>query len=129
MFFFCYVKKKNKNFSIATLHQSKHQNNERKHIDLLYIQNKYLNEFEEWDINKNKEITYHYVWITNYSKLMSAQVSNHKRKTYPRSRCAHHLYSKSEFDKHRTDCLQINTCRVILPEEKNSTIEMKREYQ
>ncbi|KAJ8913592.1 hypothetical protein NQ315_013999 [Exocentrus adspersus] len=86
-----------------------------RHANLLLIQNKYFPDDEYNAKNyKNFEITYHYTWIRNLSRLLSKQVSQHV--FY--DRCLNYFSTQMLLEKHEIDCANINSCKVSFPTDK-----------
>lgn len=67
----------------------------------------------------------HYCWIKDLSRLVSAQVSKSKRRTYFCDRCLNFFYKQDKLNKHIENCLQQNECAIVMPEENTSTMEFK----
>lgn len=59
----------------------------------------------------------HYCWISNFSGLISSQVSKHNGKIYICNRCLHYFQRSSQLDKHMENCMNQNECALILPKE------------
>ena len=118
-----FLKKKGRDFDVATLHLS--DQDKPKHVNLLYVQSNYLNEDEDWDVEKNGPITYHYVLISDLSRLVSSQVSKNGNKKHICNRCLHYFASSCLLKRHLSDCKRLNKCRVILPPKEQAIIEFK----
>ncbi|KAJ8913793.1 hypothetical protein NQ315_002699 [Exocentrus adspersus] len=85
-----------------------------KHVNLLMIQNKYFS-CDAHGKDKNKfEIRYHFTWIKNLSRLVSNQISRHKRC----DRCLNYFGGQAKLEMHETDCTKINNGKISFPEEK-----------
>ncbi|CAB0028810.1 unnamed protein product, partial [Trichogramma brassicae] len=67
-------------------------------------------------------IEYHYVWISDLSRLVSSQLSNNEHKKYICDRCLHYFHTSDKFASHEEDCSRINKCKVLLPNEKNNKL-------
>ena len=118
-----FLKKKGHDFDIATLHLS--NEDKKNHVNLLYVQSKYLNEDDEWNVEKNGPIKYHYVLISDLSRLVSSKLNQHQHKKHICNRCLHYFSSKILLDRHLDDCKRLNKCRVILPPKEEAFIEFK----
>ena len=94
-----------------------------KHVNLLLIQDRY---FDEKDRHTHTEIDiipkYHYVLIKSLSRLLHTQVSSRKCKPFCCERCLHVFYTESNLQSHEVDCVRINKCRIVLPQEKNKIL-------
>ena len=97
------------------MHLTKNKKIDR-HVYLLYIQDRYFNEDDEWNVERNEPIKYHYVLISDLSRLLADQFSAHHGRKYYCDRCLNLLISSYHFDRHLERCLAINSCRVILPQ-------------
>lgn len=75
------------------------------HVNLLLLQ-------EETAIDI---INTHYCWISNFSSLISSQLSRHNGQIYICNRCLHYFHQQSKLDKHFESCMKQNECAIILP--------------
>ena len=98
-----------------------------KHVNLLLIENNYVNEDEDGstldDDVVNIDFKFHYVWITNLSRLCSKQLSSRDHKPLICYRCLHYFRTEENLTKHVIDCEKINQCKITLPNKKNNTLE------
>lgn len=75
------------------------------HVNLLLLQQQ-----AAWDI-----INTHYCWISNFSALISKQVSKHNGQIYICNRCLHYFQTQIKLDKHFENCMKQNQCAIVLP--------------
>ena len=66
---------------------------------------------------------YYYVWIRSMSRLLSSQVSNHRRAKYFRDRCLSYFHSQEKLQVHGIECEALNKCKVKLPSPKPDEID------
>lgn len=64
-----------------------------KYVNLLLLQNYYIDKEEEKLEKGHDDTAFHYVWIKDLSRLIIAEVSISKRKIYECDRCLHYLRS------------------------------------
>ncbi|XP_054015937.1 uncharacterized protein LOC128896594 [Hylaeus anthracinus] len=55
----------------------------------------------------------HFAWIKNLSRLVSSQLSKHKRRKYVCDRCLHYFSSSEKLEAHTVDCEKINDCAIV----------------
>lgn len=79
----------------------------------------------EVDNEGNYQSIYHFAWIRNLSRLLSAQVTNYDKRTWFCDNCLGHFYLQSSYENHRHDCLSINKTKMVLPDEKNKMLGFK----
>lgn len=68
----------------------------------------------------------HYCWIKSLSRLIQAQVSRHNHRQYFCDRCMQHYASESKLNSHMSDCMQINDCAIVMPDETNNILKFKK---
>ncbi|XP_057656839.1 uncharacterized protein LOC130894211 [Diorhabda carinulata] len=90
-----------------------------KHVNLLLIQNTYfpkLNDYEAPPIdNDNSEITYHYCWIKDLSRLINSQLSKTTYKKFICNRCINYFSSESKLNVHLKLCSELNNYKMSFP--------------
>ena len=120
-----YLKKKEKIFDILPRHLTSYK--KEKHVNLLLVENHYVDEDEEEEEEEARDIVFknHYVWIKNLSRLVRSQVSKHTHKSYICDRCLHYFWTEGKLLKHTTDCEQINQCKITLLSKKDSILQFK----
>jgi len=99
-----------------------------RHVDLLLIQNYYVDEDgEEFDCDDvpAEPLRFHYVWIKNMSALIGAQVSKFRKKKFLCKRCLHYFWSEAKLAHHKIGCTEMNTCRPKMPDVWDSEIVFK----
>ena len=77
------------------------------HVDLLLIQNYYVDEDgEEHDDDDvlAEPLRFYYVWIKNMSALIGAQVSKRRHKKFLFKRSLHYFWSESKLAHHKIYC-------------------------
>ncbi|CAH1101833.1 unnamed protein product [Psylliodes chrysocephalus] len=101
----------------ARLTKLKHE----KHVNLLLIQNKYfpkLNDYEAPPMDDdadNTEITYHYCWIKDLSRLVSKQLSKNTNKKFICDRCLNYYSSEKRLTEHEKLCSDLNNYKMSAP--------------
>ena len=83
------------------------------HVNLLLIQNHYIDEDEVTSEEEWTPLSFHYVLIKDLSQLVSSQVSRRHGKIHVCQRCIHTFKTLQQLQSHGTDCL--HTCRISLP--------------
>ena len=83
--------------------------NGRKEVELLYIEN---------------DVTSHYCWIKNFSRLMRSQ-TNFSTKRFYCHRCLHGFTTKELLDQHTPSCEQFKFQRVTYPSEEGNVLQFK----
>ncbi len=109
------LKKFGKKFEVRTAHLT--GSYKPKHVNLLLIQNHYVDENKNNEVPFNAELKFHYVWIKNLSKLTRTQLSKHHGALHFCDRCLHYFYKEVELKNHIPTCMDMNTCRIDLPAE------------
>lgn len=72
----------------------------------------------------------HYCWISNLSRLISKQVSNHHGKLHICDRCLNYFHNKRKLEEHLLYCRKQNDCGVEMPTEESDILEFKNfKYQ
>lgn len=97
---------------------------QEKHVNLLLIQDKYVNENgEESDDNNDKEAKpcFHYVYI-KYLDSFIAQFEVFDIGEYMCDRCLNFFTTEEELEAHTNDCLIMNDCKVKLPAKQQANI-------
>lgn len=119
------LKKYGSSFKVSPCHVTSHYHN--KHINLLLIQDSYIDENEEQteDDSTTQSIKFHYVWIKNLSRLARSQNTKHKSKFYICDRCLHYFTKKEQLEQHKIDCMELNKCKVKLPNKKDNILQFK----
>lgn len=69
--------------------------------------------------------TPHYCWISNLSRLISAQLTNHHGKTYLCDRCLNYFWSSEKLEDHIINCVRQNECQIKMPVSGKNIIEFK----
>lgn len=92
----------------------------RQHIHLLLL-TKQLSE-PDLDVPYTES---HYCWIKNLSRLISAQVSDHKGRIFICDRCLNHFHSLEKLETHRINCENQNDCAIEMPTDENDTVSFK----
>ena len=119
-----YLKKKGNVFDVLPRHLT--TDKKEKHINLLLIENNYVDEDEDdsvLDDDVNIDFKFHYVWLKNLSRLCSKQLSSRNHKTFICDRCLHYFRTEEKLMKHVIDCEAMNKCKITLPSVKNNTLE------
>jgi hypothetical protein len=99
---------------------------QERHVNLLLIQNIYINDDDDDDDDENNiNVRYHYVWIKDLSRLVSSQLSKNCRKKHICDRCLHYFHSVAQLELHSRDCEKLNECRIRLPEEGKNNLLFK----
>ena len=108
-----YILKRNKNrYDVLPIHVTAHRQSATKHINLLLVEEDYDEEELESDgeapdwedvtvskrrkldiLSDEKQTPYHYVWIKNFSRLVSDQLTKHQHKVYVCDTCIHYWQS------------------------------------
>ncbi|XP_018315244.1 uncharacterized protein [Mycetomoellerius zeteki] len=78
-----------------------------KHVNLLYLQ----------DSRRGENVTGHFTWIKNLSRLIGSQLSKNTKKKYLCDRCLHYFHTSEKLSLHVVDCATTNDCAIILPNE------------
>ncbi|XP_051157441.1 uncharacterized protein LOC127279246 [Leptopilina boulardi] len=119
--------KRDEKFTVAPLHLSKQK--KVTHVNLLRIEDHYIDENLDDDVEDNKEsiisFNYHYVWIKDLSKLVSSQLSKHNGKKYICDRCLHYFRDEVKLSEHEENCRKMNETRIVLPEPGKNFVEFK----
>ncbi|XP_015125084.1 uncharacterized protein LOC107046880, partial [Diachasma alloeum] len=68
---------------------------------------------------------YHFAWIRDLSRLVSAQISSHAHRTWLCDRCLCHFQEKRSYERHQQDCFAINHCKTVLPREGENLLSFK----
>lgn len=99
-------------------------NKKEKHVNLLIIQNLYIDEHKENNHNDGDEILpkYHYVWIKSISRLLNSQPFKTHQKSHHCERCLQIFYSEERLKIHEIDCKNFNKCRINVPDIKNNIV-------
>ena len=77
------------------------------------------------DENNSKE-QWHYVLVSNDSRLLSSQNSKHNGKIFRCWNCFNCFYSKEVFERHKLHCSKLGCCNMIMPEE-GSVVKFKNQ--
>ena len=132
------LKQKKSKFQVFPYHLSNHIQDDKKHVDLLLIEDKYdeENDSENFEndeiqtldeyihITKKRKLEYipedhqplyHYVWIKDFSRLAHSQLTANCSKLHICKRCMHYFYNKERLNVHLEDCQKINKCKIKLP--------------
>ena len=120
------LKKSGRKFKVLPLHITSCK--KEIHVNLLLLQNHYVDEKEEEEANeleKDTSVIYHYIWIKNLSRLVSSQLSKRSLRKFVCDRCLHYFYSELQLTLHEKDCREINKCRINLPNAENKILEFK----
>lgn len=81
------------------------KNKTEKHVNLLLLQDVYATDANLDDLTPVK---FHYVWIKNISRLLSAQLSKENGQKFICDRCLHYFRSEQKLEMHTKDCLKLN---------------------
>lgn len=91
-----------------------------KHTNLLLLQNKNNDNSE---FNKTPA---HFVYIKNFSRLISSQQSKRKSKLFFCDRCLSYFYNQQKLDNHVLDCRKFKGVKTVLPTQLNNKISFKK---
>ena len=91
-------------------------------VNLLLVQDTYIDEDQEDCPEITSVPRFHNVWIKNLSRLLSKQIKIHKGSAPVCDRCLRFVYSAPQFEKHERDCALLNKCRIELPDERNNIL-------
>lgn len=105
-------------------------------INLLLIKNvNYFNHSgdEDIDVDNFKVIPptnrlYHFALIKNLSALVSRQLPCKRTKKHFCNRCLNRFVTKENLEKHYLQCHNLNTTKIVLPNEENNILKFK-DYQ
>src|SRR5690606_28903142 len=102
--------------------------NEFDEVVPLYINRKCIDDDKIINILylEDKNNRSHYVWIKNFSKLINSKNSDQK---YICFNCLNVCYSKEALKNHKEMCYNQETCKIILPNEKNSWLYFKNYHK
>ena len=106
------LKKRKRDFKTAPLHVTSEKKNQ--HVNLLLVQDHYVDEEEEQEEEEEEEgkehddeeyelLRFHYVWIKDLSRLVSTQPSKHGHKHYICDCCLHYFHSEGKLVAHEND--------------------------
>lgn len=109
---------------------SKHDFSPR--INLLMVPCEYDCDDDDSDDNEDENIIenlntsyYHFAYIKNLSRLIHKQVGHLKNKNWFCERCLNHFKTDYALQKHFIDCRNMNTCKIVLPTEKDKILQFK----
>ncbi|CAG9836230.1 unnamed protein product [Diabrotica balteata] len=110
-----------KKFNITPLRLSKSKL--QQHVNLLMIQNLYFQKLNDYDTpdpldNEQVNITYHYCWIKNLSKLLNSQLNKDGHKKIICDRCLNYFTNQERLNKHLILCEKMNDYKIVIPENK-----------
>lgn len=77
-------------------------------------------------------LKYHYCWIKNLDRLVSAQISKAKKKVYVCRFCLSHFYDKDKHSNHSDNCLDIQSGQykfVNMPTEDKKILKFENDYK
>lgn len=74
---------------------------------------------------KEADPKHHYCWITDLSRLLSAQLTKHHGKLYFCDRCLNYFWSSDKLDKHIVNCAKQNELQIEMPSPGKNTIKFK----
>lgn len=101
-----------------------------KHVNLLIIQDSYVDENGDGEHEDDGQTPrYHYAWIKSMSRLLSSQVSCHGHKSHHCERCLHVFYSEEKLKAHEVRCINLNKCRINLPDQKSNILKFENHYK
>lgn len=97
------------------------KNKKEKHVNLLMIQNIYfpkINNYETSPIDETLyNISFHYCWIKNLSKLVNKQLNLNGHKKFICDRCLNYFLSEEKLIRHDEYCSQKNKCKISFPKQ------------
>lgn len=97
---------------IAPLRLTKNVKHHHIHLLLLHkVENDYV---DENNIRQLK-INSHYCYIKDLSRLVRSQVTAHKAKIHICDRCLNYFTTNEKLQKHLTECINSNDCKITLP--------------
>lgn len=67
----------------------------------------------------------HYCWIKDLSKLLSSQVSKHKKRAFFCDRCLNYFWKAEKLEQHIIYCASQNECQIEMPILGNGIMEFK----
>ena len=115
------IEKSKKNCEIVPLYFSVNKF-DKSRIHLLMIE---LDTGMQVDNVENYQPIYHFAWIRNLSRSLSAQVTNYDKRTWIFDNCLNHFKLQTSFENHKSDCLTVNEVKMILPNKKNKMLSFK----
>ncbi|XP_015115958.1 uncharacterized protein LOC107040393 [Diachasma alloeum] len=68
---------------------------------------------------------YHFAWIRDLSRLVSAQISRHAHRTWLCDRCLCHFQEERCYRNHKQDCFIMSKCKSLLPNEGENILRFK----
>ncbi|MBT0716656.1 hypothetical protein DOLIC_00135 [Dolichomitus sp. PSUC_FEM 10030005] len=80
------------------------------HVNLLLVQDYYIDEEEESESLQQTPTIYHYVWIRNLSRLVSAQLSKTAHRLYICDGCLLFAPTNEDIEEHKSKSVR---CRVL----------------
>ena len=96
-----------------------------KHVNLLLIQDHYVDENNPSEGALDFVPKFHFVFIRDLSRLVRSQVTKRNCKIYICNRCLHYFLSEDNLKNHMVDCMKITKCKIILPTEENNKLKFK----
>lgn len=91
------------NFLVVPVYLTKQK--QEKHVNLLIIQNRYFPKDNDDDEDVvEEELTYHFCYIKDLSRLISKQCNKHKTKKFICDRCLSYFQTKESFESHTINC-------------------------
>ena len=95
------------------------------HVNLLFVQDHYVDEDNEKEEKDEIVPKFHYIWIKDLSRLVGRQLSLHNGKKFICDRCLHYFRSEEKLKAHEVDCAHVNKYKVKLPTEKEKILKFK----
>lgn len=112
--------------NLLLFHEDKYYESDQQILDKLII-----NPNESLEEEKELDIPYHFAWIKNFSRLVTAQLSEHNGAVEICNRCLHYFINTSKqtavekLIEHKKNCKKLNEGSVRLPDKDNNILEFK----
>lgn len=111
----------NRKSEIIPVYLSQHKSDKPViHLLMLAVE---IDSDEEDDMPNNR--VFHFAYIRNLSRLLSAQISKHDHCTWLCDRCLSHFGTEAGLIRHKIECFNMNKSRVVVPEEQDKIIKFK----
>ena len=117
------LKKRDEKFEVSPCHVTKSK--KEQHVNLLFVQDHYLDEDNEEEEENEVVPKFHYFWIKDLPRLVGRQLSLHDGKKFICDRCLHYFWTEEKLKTYEIDCAHVNKCKVKLPTDREKILKFK----